>query len=234
MEEQTKNKRDRSDPKVQRSVIVLTLALALVVFYSIHLFHNAPSRDDLAARSFRPPRRRSRELLQQGWNVYRELQDRKEAERLFKKALAISPKSPDAIDACGQMALLGGDYKRAKELFTEFHKLSNQSARSYANLAITALCMRDYEEGETLATTGLARYGKDNDFQFSLILACIYQKMGKGEQAAEYLARAAADGRTKRVLLMAEKATWAAPLREIETFNALQEAPPQDGKPIEQ
>ena len=221
-----------SPARVRSSAIVLAAALVMVVVLSLHIFSKKPVGDTLGALPIDRPYSKSDQLVRRGWTIFREERDLEQAEKLFLEAKRLAPYHQQAVDACGQMALLRGDHDRAFKNFHELHKLSNKSRRSYANLTLALLLMGHFNEADKKIEEGIKTHKLENDTQFLLLQSRIKLAMKNDKEANESFQKAVAnagpDGRL-RVLRIVSANKWAGKLKELTAYKSLQ-ADQENGK----
>ena len=230
MSEDKKEKTGAESPApVRHSVLILSAALAMVVVLSFHIFNKKPAGDTLGAIPVDRPYSKSDQLVRRGWTIYREERNVEQAERLFQEAKRLAPYHQQAVDACGQMALLSGDHERAFKNFHELHKLSNKSRRSYSNLALALMLMGRFNEADQKVEEAVKAHKLENDTQFLLLRSCVQLALKNEKEANTYFEQAVAsagpDARL-RVLRIVSANTWAAGLKKLTAYTALQ----ADGK----
>ena len=233
MNEEHKERTGAESPaRVRRSVIVLSAALVMVVVLSFHIFNKKPAGDTLGALAVDRPYSKSDQLVRRGWTVYREERDLEQAEKFFQEAKRLAPYHQQAVDACGQMALLRGDHECAFKNFHELHKLSNKSRRSYASMSLALLMMGHFHEADKNIVEGIKAHKLENDTQFLLLRSRIQLALKDDKEANDHfkkaVANAGADARL-RVLRIVSANKWAADLKKLTAYKALQ-ADREDGK----
>jgi len=222
-ERKEKNPLENGD-SVYRSVLVLSAALVMVVVLSVHIFSKKPNDDVVGAQTIDRPYSKSDQLVRRGWTIYREERDIEAAEKLFMEAKRLAPYHQQAVDACGQMALLRGDHDRAFKNFHELHELSNKSRRSYANLALALLYMGRLNEADKKIEEGVKAHKLEKDVQFLLLRSRIQLGLEKENEADGYFQQAVAnagpEGRL-RVLRIVSANPWAGDLKKLASYQAL-------------
>ena len=171
---QRADRKEVSKPEsdLQRSVLVLILALTLVVFMTLALFEHAPEADSSALHHISAPQGQIENLMRRGATAW-ERGDHIQAEKLFRTALERDPYNHGIINAIGEIALIGQRYDEAAKLFTQYAEFRPEDLHGYTNLAIALLCLNHLDKAEKKALAGQQKFGSRH-YKFNLILACIY------------------------------------------------------------
>ena len=210
-----------SSSKANRCIAILTSALVIVVAATFYVLRKHENKVALQKSSTKQPYSKSDQLVSLGWDVYRERSDVNKAEQLFQEARRLAPYHQRAIDACGQMAILQHDYKRAFKLFYCLHVLSHQSRHSYVNLTIALIMLERYHEAKAKLEEATKKLKLKDDVQFMLLHATIEKKLQNDLKANELLQKAiekGGDNAEERIVRIINLNKWAACLKHVNVY----------------
>lgn len=209
--------------RVQRSVLVLALALAVVVGLTVVVFDHPPAAEHAAMvdtnRQYgaQEAQRAHDGYLMLGEEYWRR-GDWQRAEEMLRAALLHQRQSVEAARLLGLALFAQERYADANLYLRQLPAMRPNAYTSYTALALTQLCLGQAAEARATVTAGLEHCGAAGEGPLNLVRACLELRQGDAVAADAALARAVA-------LLgndLAGMATgkWAAPLRQLPSYPA--------------
>lgn len=156
---------------MQRSILILSLCLSLVVFLSVVVILDQPQSAHQASKS----------LVSHGRN-----------RRSASPPAGLLPQqaSADAARALGTRAFSQGRYDEALAHFLESRTQHPEQIVSHTFPAITLLQLKRLDEARRAATDGLAETKGQVQGPLHFVLACVYAEMGDDALGSKHLRQA--------------------------------------------
>jgi Tfp pilus assembly protein PilF len=209
--------------RVQRSVLVLVLALTVVVLLTAVVFDHSPATEHAAMVD--PNRQYGAQEAQRTHDGYLMLGEQywrrgdwQRAEEMLRAALLHQRESIEATRLLGLALFAQERYADAQLYLRQLPALRPTAYTSYTALALSQLCQGQLVEAQATLAAGMEHCGSAGEGPLSLVRACLELRQGDAVAADASLARAVA-------LLgndLAGMATgkWSEPLRQLPAFPA--------------
>ncbi len=225
--------KDAQPQNIQRSILVLLLALSVVILLTAAIFESSRMQETPAAMDIEqqlPPEAREQETQRAKAralmlaNEYLRIGRFQMAVAEYSRVIALENQHAEALQGLATAEFRLGRLEDAERHFSQLPELLPRQVASYSNLAIVQLVQDKQDEAMDTARAGLAAIDPANHGPLHLIMACLYQMKAQPQQAAEYIQLA--ESTLGDRLPIAAHAAWAAPLREHPLMQAiLRDAP---------
>jgi tetratricopeptide (TPR) repeat protein len=172
---------------MQRSVVVLGLALTLVISLTVLIFENSPREHasviittdsgGTGNNSALSP------VITAGLESV-EVGDLDKARDEFAKAYALDPHNSDIVLNMAQVEFRRNDFGAALKYFRQYKLLNPYKHESFSNLAITLFCQKQYGESENVIRESFRQIDGKSIGDLHFIYAAVLYKKGDTEAAA--------------------------------------------------
>jgi len=209
---------------MQRSILVLVLALSVVVLLTAVIFENPPVADQAASPEL--PRQVSQLEAQRNFDRYYMLAEAYwkrgqlvKAETMVRAALMQQRHNVNAIRLYGAVMYARGHYADAETAFSQLPRLAPTDFASYTNLAIVQLCQDKLPEAELTLQQADSVLAKPLPAPLALVRACVLAKKQDvtGAEAALTIARKALGSGVIR----ATTTEWAKALTSLPNYESI-------------
>lgn len=208
---------------MQRSVLILILALVVVLLMTAIIFENPPITDDVASvERPRMPAESVQREVERHLTLARGYVQRGDMERAYNslhRALMRDREEPRVLQLLGVVQVSRGEVERAEEAFRTLIRVDQDNSSAYSNLAVTLLLQQQYAAAREVATDGLAVTAEFEQGPLQLVLAAA--AASQGQQAASRQALEQAQNHLGADLFRFTHASWASALRELPRYQEL-------------